>query len=535
MNGGRDRILWVGRVQATSHSISVTLFLLTLTWLLASVAVSAWPAWQNAESAYGPLLGALGLGLLVWQARGLRPGGASDALVLGWTLLGAGLVGFVVGRSQDLVLGEMAGALMLLAGCAAILGGRTWLRAVRFPLLLMLFCLPYPAWLIDMATLPLKTWVSVAAESVLYTAGYPVARSGVMLGLGPYRLLVVDACSGLHSLIFLSALGLLYLHLSGPRRMFHWLTVVSLLLPIAVFANLLRVILLLLLTYHFGNSVAQSYWHDFAGIVLFITAFVILSGVDRIAGALFKRAPAAELPVTPARSTSTRKIRAFPALTASLLLTIGLAALLKPTAELAETRPPVRIAELVPARFAGWQQDEHAVLALVAPEHQANLDRLYNQTLERVYVAADGRRVMLSIAYGSHQLGNALQAHRPEFCYTAQGFELVASADEQLVLADATLPVRRVIARQGRRVEPITYWMTVGDEPVVPGLRRKLAQLRHGLNGQIPDGALIRVSSLSGDAPAAFALQAEFIAELRQTLAGRTGQRVLFGEKALGI
>lgn len=77
--------------------------------------------------------------------RGLRPGGASDALMPGWTLLGTGFAAFVVGRSQDLVLGEMAGVLLLLAGCAAILGGRAGLRAVRFPLLFLLFCLPYPA------------------------------------------------------------------------------------------------------------------------------------------------------------------------------------------------------------------------------------------------------------------------------------------------------------------------------------------------------------------------------------------------------
>jgi EpsI family protein len=447
-------------------------------------------------------------------------------------MLAAGIACFAVGRSQDVALLEVAGLLPLLAGCVAILGGRAALRAVRFPLLFLLFCLPYPAWLIDMLTSPLKSWVSVAAEAVLYAAGYPVARSGVMLGLGHYRLLVADACSGLHSIVFLSALGLLYLHLSGPRRLVHWLAVVSLLVPIAVLANFVRVILLLLLTYHFGNAVGQSFWHDFAGTVLFVSAFAMLVAVDfaatRLAGLPAARRPPGPVPAGARPVKSGR----FLALTASLVLAMGLAALLKPTAELAVTREAVHLGELVPERFGDWQRDDQVALALVAPEQRGNLDRLYNQTLERVYVNAAGQRVMLSIAYGSHQLGNALQAHRPEFCYTAQGFELLGSADGELTLAGGTLPVRRVLARQGRRFEPITYWMTVGDEPVVPGLRRKLAQLRHGLGGQIPDGALIRVSSLSTDAPAAFAVHAGFIVELHQALAGRSGQGVLFGHPA---
>ena len=99
-----------------------------------------------------------------------------------------------------------------------MLGGRQVLRQMAFPLFFLIFVLPYPGWVIDSLTQPLKLMISQGAEWLLYLAGYPVARSGVLISLGQYRLMVADACSGLHSLIFLSALGLLYIHFTGPRR-----------------------------------------------------------------------------------------------------------------------------------------------------------------------------------------------------------------------------------------------------------------------------------------------------------------------------
>jgi EpsI family protein len=188
-----------------------------------------------------------------------------------------------------------------------------------------------------------------------------------------------------------------------------------------------------------------------------------------------------------------------------------LAVALKPTTRLADQRPPLVLEKIVPADFGGWQVDKSIVPVTVSPDVQSKLDVIYNQTLNRTYINANGQRVMLSIAYGGDQSGDGTQVHRPEFCYAAQGFQLTRNVVGDLATRYGALPVRRLMAVQGRRNEPITYWVTVGDKATVPGLRRKLSQLAYGLTGKVPDGMLVRVSSIDADTRNAYGLQQSFI------------------------
>ncbi|PWF40431.1 exosortase-associated protein EpsI, B-type [Massilia glaciei] len=181
-----------------------------------------------------------------------------------------------------------------------------------------------------------------------------------------------------------------------------------------------------------------------------------------------------------------------------------------PTAKLAATRPAVDLPAMVPSVIGEWREDKGMVAAVVNPETEAALSKLYAQTISRSYVHRDGRRVMLSIAYGRDQGGEATQVHRPEFCYAAQGFSLDEQADGALATPHGAIPVRRMVAVQGARVEPITYWITVGDRATLPGLGRKLAQLSYGLNGAVPDGLLFRVSSIGRDKAQAYRDQDAF-------------------------
>jgi exosortase len=141
---------------------------------------------------------------------------------------------------------------------------------------------PLPDFLLDAMTGPLKQWVSMVAENLLHFAGYPIARSGVMLTVGQYQLLVADACSGLSSMLSLSALGLLYLYLVGRNSWLHNGFMLASILPIAFCANIVRVILLILVTYHFGDAAAQGFMHGFAGMVLFTSALLLVVAVDGI-------------------------------------------------------------------------------------------------------------------------------------------------------------------------------------------------------------------------------------------------------------
>lgn len=204
------------------------------------------------------------------------------------------------------------------------------------------------------------------------------------------------------------------------------------------------------------------------------------------------------------------------AFVAALVMCAGsaLALVARPTAKIADRGPKIVLETLFPARFADWRIDTSLPVVLPSPDAQAVLNRIYNQTLARTYVNAQGQRIMLSVAYGGDQSDN-MAVHKPEVCYPAQGFEVLASNDTNLQLAGRDVPARRLLTRLGGRVEPLTYWITVGDRvPGASGFRQKFAQLGYGLRGNIPDGMIVRVSSIDRQADAAWTLQARFLDEL---------------------
>jgi EpsI family protein len=198
---------------------------------------------------------------------------------------------------------------------------------------------------------------------------------------------------------------------------------------------------------------------------------------------------------------------------------------LRPSKRAADLLEPIKLEIQIPKEFSSWQIDPSIVPVVPNPEVQAKLESIYNQTLARTYVNDAGERVMLSIAYGSDQGTDATAAHRPEFCYTSQGFKVGESREVRQVLSDRSLMVRQLVARFQGRTEPITYWVTLNDTAVLPGIERKLNQIRMGLSGLIPDGLLFRVSTIGDDIPAGFAIQATFLAGLARSMPTSTANR----------
>lgn len=211
--------------------------------------------------------------------------------------------------------------------------------------------------------------------------------------------------------------------------------------------------------------------------------------------------------------SDTMRRRAF---VAALVMCGGsaLALVARPTAKIADRGPKVVLENIFPARFADWRIDTSLPVVLPSPDAQAVINRIYNQTLARTYVNGQGQRIMLSVAYGGDQSDN-MAVHKPEVCYPAQGFEVLESRDVHLPLAGRDVPARRLLTRLGGRVEPLTYWITVGDRvPGASGFRQKFAQLGYGMRGTIPDGMIVRVSSIDRQADAAWALQVRFLDDL---------------------
>lgn len=148
------------------------------------------------------------------------------------------------------------------------------------PTVLLIFMVPLPATLVIAVTTPLKSAVSAVASSLLYTLGYPIGRSGVVLTVGPYQLLVADACAGLNSMFTLEALGLLYMNIMNYKSAVRNVALALLIVPISFVANIVRVCILVLVTYHFGDEAGQGFVHGFAGMVLFIVALTLILLVD---------------------------------------------------------------------------------------------------------------------------------------------------------------------------------------------------------------------------------------------------------------
>ena len=186
-----------------------------------------------------------------------------------------------------------------------------------------------------------------------------------------------------------------------------------------------------------------------------------------------------------------------------LATTFGAAAL-RPGAKASASGGAVVLDTLVPRQFADWREVTEPGETVVNPETRQLLDKLYSQVLARTYVDRDGYRIMLSLAYGDDQRGG-LQAHRPEVCYPAQGFQLEAIRDGTLQTQSGPIDVRRLQTRLGPRNEPVTYWLAIGGGVVRNQLDKRLAEIRLGLTGNVPDGLLFRVSSIDDDPARAFA------------------------------
>jgi len=185
----------------------------------------------------------------------------------------------------------------------------------------------------------------------------------------------------------------------------------------------------------------------------------------------------------------------------------------RPSSTASQLGKEINLERDVPNEFADWTELREQSAEVVNPQTTQLLNKLYSQILTRTYVNKQGYRIMLSMAYGDDQRGG-LQAHRPEVCYPAQGFKLGRVEEGALPTRFGSIDVRWLTTSLGARNEPVTYWLTVGDQVIQSAFDKRLAQIRLGLTGQIPDGLLFRVSSIDGDSSRAFAMQQKFTADM---------------------
>jgi exosortase B len=237
--------------------------------------------WRNSDQAQGPLILIVVLYLFWQQREHLLPNPETQTWpLLGGCIFGFGLLMYILGRSQEILVFEIGSQVLVIAGILLFIRGMKALKAMWFPLFFLIFMIPLPGSFIDAVTLPMKMAVSYVADDVLFWLGYPIARVGVMLQIGQYKLLVADACAGMHTLISLEALGLLYLNLVKHDSAIRNISLAILIIPISFIANVTRVMILILVTFYFGDEAGQGFVHGFAGMVLFVVALTLIMGVD---------------------------------------------------------------------------------------------------------------------------------------------------------------------------------------------------------------------------------------------------------------
>jgi exosortase B len=249
--------------------------------------------WRDDEQAHGPII----LGVSCWLLYRARAEVFSDEVFdpapkTGWALLIFGLLNYALGRSQAIVQMEVGSVIPVLMGLVALTRGLPALKKIWFPLFFMLFMVPLPGVFVQALTIPLKTAVSIVSEHILYWAGYPISRTGVVLQVAQYQMLVADACAGMHTLFTLEALGLLYMNIMGHTSFRRNLFLALVIVPISFTANVIRVLVLILITYYFGDAAGQGFLHGFAGMTLFLSALLLIIGVDSLIGRVMKPEPA---------------------------------------------------------------------------------------------------------------------------------------------------------------------------------------------------------------------------------------------------
>lgn len=195
----------------------------------------------------------------------------------------------------------------------------------------------------------------------------------------------------------------------------------------------------------------------------------------------------------------------------------ALAWALTPTLHMADQAGEIRLDAAVPVAFGDWTLLPSASASMVDAGQQQTLERIYDQTLTRVYINRARYMIMLSIAYGRDQ-SDGFGLHQPEVCYPAQGFELLGSRFDSIPVGRQILPAKRLNTALGSRIEPLTYWTVIGEDNYQGGLQKKLRQIVYGFSGKIADGMLVRISSIDPQTEAAYAAQSAFAEALVSAL-----------------
>lgn len=455
--------------------------------------------WSLDEQTYGPILLLLSLFLLYKKFLS-----ENEMFSLNWIMPSVlsfiSLFFLVIGKAYSIIQIYYISFPLLVCSLLAI-KNQYFFNKYWFCLLLMCLSLPLPLSITDIISQPMKLAVSVVSEIVLSILDYPIARNGVILQVGNYNILVADACSGLKSFFTLEVFGVAYLAIVKSNSLFRNVTLGVLIFPISFFCNTLRVIILILLTYHFGESVGQGFLHQFSGLILFMLALAMTMFFDsilsKIDGKNKKYDSSNENTVSAIlvkfNNTELRYIKAYSVFIAIGVIISSLATeYLKPSVMM---NYEIKIADAIPERVAEYNlsHDDEKYVDIYTQDSEQSF--YYDKVLNRNYVSSNDVK-SLTVAYSNKQVQD-VKVHRQEVCYNAQGFNIVSEIiKNEIEVFNKNIPVYSFLVEKDQNFDVISYYIRIGDSFFLDAKNIRLYILKEAvLNKAIPDGVLIRVST----------------------------------------
>jgi exosortase len=218
---------------------------------------------------------------MIWQKREEISPASFKQSNWGLVVIALGMMLHIVARLGAELFTMRLAIVVTLFGLSLYFMGKEITRKTAIPIAYLLFMIPIPAILLNKITFPLQIFSSRMAEEVIQFMGISVLREGNILRLTNATLEVVDACSGIRSLLSLLALSAAFAYLSDHSRINKWVLFVSA-IPIAILVNIIRLSLTAGLASYFGEKVAEGFLHEFSGMLIYILALIMLAGVHVI-------------------------------------------------------------------------------------------------------------------------------------------------------------------------------------------------------------------------------------------------------------
>ena len=432
----------------------------------------------------------------------------------GLPILVGGLLMLVLGVLGAELFFSRSSLLVVIAGLVILFWGWPTFRAVLFPWACLILMIPIPALIFQKVTFPMQIFASKIAAALLPLAGVPVYREGNIITLPNKPLEVVQACSGIRSLLTLITLAIIYGYLLEKRKSIRILLALSA-VPIAILANSLRIVGTGLLVQYWDPDKAEGFYHTFQGLLIFVVSLAMLFVLHNLASRFWPKSP--EGPSQTTASPLSRSLNSAPLKSATLRFSIA-AVLIVVTASLLQARshneifPPREALNSLPSNLGSWTGTD-------IPIDQETLDILGpGEFLYRGYESVESSPVSLFIAYfRSERAGEA--PHSPSNCLPGAGWTPTQKAVIRISSPDGTsFPANRyVVSKRGER-GLVIYWFQSHNREVASEYLSKYYLVADSIRMNRSDGAMIRLTTDMAKGESADAAQARVMRFASQIL-----------------